>query len=626
MCGINGFFQNKLYEKHINVEKIIRLMNSQIIHRGPDEEGIFANDLFGLGMRRLSIIDLSTGSQPIYNEDKNLIIIFNGEIYNHSILRKRLIEKGHFFTTNSDTEVIVHAFEEYGNKCLDYLDGMFAFAIYNFQTETLFLARDRTGEKPLYYYHDKDYFIFGSEIKGLLATKKIEKKINKKALNQYLQLSFIPSPETIFNKINKLPAGHFLIMVDHEIKIQCYWDAEYNNDKLITDYKKCKKLLRETMFKVVERQMISHVPLGSFLSGGIDSTIITGIMSKLSKKPIDTFTIGFREKQYDESNRAKIASVFHRTVHHIYYLDYNLVLDELVDILNNLDEPFADPSAIPTFMVSKYARQFVKVVLTGDGGDEVFAGYNKYLVNYYTNLYKKIPTSIRNCLINKIIYKIPDRYYQTRKIRKVIDNIDRDLFTQRKEMMCLGFKDSELSNLLKAEYLDSNHLSFIKEYYDRYNGKADEISQALYTDQKVVLEGCMLTKVDRSSMLASIETRAPFISRDIIELAAQIPNEFKIKSKKLKIILKDTFKDLIPDELLNKPKHGFAAPIGVWFKSQLKDKLIEVFSEDKIEEQGIFNYEYIKTLFEEHISEKKDRSRELWVIFVFQWWYDHYFN
>lgn len=625
MCGINGYFQFKRELDSEQTGAAVHLMNEKIIHRGPDEEGIFRNDEIGMGIRRLSIIDLQTGKQPMYNEDGSLAIIANGEIYNYKSLKSDLLSKGHIFTSMSDSEVILHCYEEYGEDCFNKLTGMFAFAIYNIIEQKLIIARDRAGEKPLYYYKDKTKFIFASELKSILVNETVPKIICKKALNQYLQLTYIPAPLTIIENISKLLAGHYMVIQrDGEIVIRQYWDAKYDEGSIITNYDECRKLLREAMFEAVEECMNSDVPLGAFLSGGIDSATIVGTMSKISSKPIETFTIGFKNKGFDESNRAELTSKLHNTKHHIFWLDYNNTLPELDKILNNIDEPFADSSYIPTYLVSKCARQYVKAVLTGDAGDELFGGYSKYLIRYYADKYKSMPKWFRENIIKRTVFSLPDKGETMRKIRKVIDNAEKDIFTQRKNLMCLGFKSNELP-LLLSEYTNGvEALDFIKDYYDKGYSADNEINSALYTDFKVVLEGDMLPKVDRAGMLCSLEARVPMLHKNVVETAFIIPYKYKINSSNSKIILKDTFSDLIPKELLNARKSGFGVPVGDWLRNELKYELMLLTDRSFIEEQAIFNYNYIEQLIKEHYSFTKNRSSELWTLFVFQKWYKRY--
>ncbi len=627
MCGINGYKQNDSILNKEQIAHLINTMNENIFHRGPDNEGIYIQDDIGLGMRRLSIIDLTTGQQPIFNENKSLVIIMNGEIYNYKTLKQDLLAKGHIFATQSDTEVALHCFEEYGYECFNKLKGMFTIAIYDLKQKKITLARDRAGEKPLYYYKDSTFFIFASELKSIISTGFVNKSINKKALNQFLQLTYIPAPLTIYNDVIKLLPGHYMIVDENNnLKIEQYWDVKYSDASLINDYDQCKKKLRETLFNAVEECMVSDVPLGAFLSGGIDSSIIVGIMSKISGKQVNTFTIGYKDKQHDESNKAQKVSNFHKTNHHLYYLDYNDAIPELSKILGNIDEPFADSSLIPTYMISNYAKRYVKAVLTGDAGDELFGGYNKYLISFYSDKYKKLPKWFRNNIIYKAAYALPDNRPIMRKIRKVIDNADKTIFEQRRSLMSLGFKQEELSHLLKENWLDLNSTELISDYYFLQHETKDEMSSSFYTDFKVVLEGDMLTKVDRASMLCSLETRTPMLHKDVIEFAAKIPNNYKISANNTKIILKDTFEDLIPGELLSAKKKGFTVPIAKWLRKELKAELVTELDPDRIREQGLFDYKYIKIILDEHFSQKKNRYSELWTLFVFQRWYKKYFE
>lgn len=626
MCGVNGIldFSNK-YDKD-KIRSIISKMNNAIIHRGPDDEGLFVDQNIALGMRRLSIIDLETGKQPIFNEDNTLVIVFNGEIYNYIDLKATLLAKGHIFKTTSDTEVVLHCFEEYGEESFNKLKGMFSFAIFDFKKQQLTVARDRAGEKPLYYYIDKSLMLFASELKSILRANMVEKEIDKEALSQYLQLTYIPAPLSIIKNVYKLLPGHYMNVDMHgNSKIKQYWDVRYRDSETIQNYEECKKSLRSVLFNSVEETMVADVPIGTFLSGGIDSTIITGIASKISGKSLDTFTIGYKDKKYDESDRARLSSDFHRTKNHVLYLDYNDTLPELNKIINNIDEPFADSSYIPTYMVSKFASQSVKTVLTGDAGDELFGGYSKYLIGYYSEWYNKIPKWLRKNMIEKGLYSFPDTNTITRKMRKVVYNSDKSVFEQRKNLMCLGFKSEELPKLLKPKQYKRDMLHIVKEYYNFQKFSNDELSKALYTDFKIVLEGDMLPKVDRSSMLTSLETRVPMLHKNVVELAARIPSKFKINTRNTKIILKDTFKDLIPKELFTASKRGFRVPIDEWFRHELKFDLLNELDEERIEAQGIFNYQYVKQIIDEHLTLRKNRSSELWALYVFQKWYKEYF-
>lgn len=625
MCGINGYFQFNPILKTQQISGMITKMNDKIIHRGPDDDGLYISEDIGLGMRRLSIIDLSTGKQPIFNEDNTKVIVFNGEIYNYKDLRDKLVAKGHHMKTFSDTEVILHCYEEYGNDCFNLLKGMFSIAIFDIEEKKLILARDRAGEKPLYYSINNNSIIFASELKSIIVTEIVERKINKSALNQYLQLTYIPAPLTIFENIYKVRAGCFIeIQSDGRIENCQYWNVIYNNANLIEDYNECKKQLRETMFKSVEECMVSDVPIGAFLSGGIDSTIIVGIMSKLSNVPINTFTIGFRQKDFNESDRAQKVADFYKTNHDVYYLEGKNIHKFIGKMLKNIDEPFADSSYIPTYMVSQFAKTKVKTVLTGDASDELFGGYNKYLIGYYSEKYKSIPLFVREKILHKIIYSLPDNSSLIHKIRKVIENSENDIFKQRVNLMCLGFKTSELKLILKDDFIVENSLDIISDYYNDEKLITSELSKALYVDLKVTLEGDMLAKVDRASMLCSLETRVPFLQKDVIEIASKIPSRFKVSNSKKKVILKDTFSDLIPKGLMNANKKGFGVPIGQWLRDELKEDLTSLLNFEKIEKQGIFKSAYVNLLMNEHNSFTKDRSSELWTLYVFSKWYEEY--
>lgn len=619
MCGINGVLLKR--KANIDIERQVRLMNDEIIYRGPDDEGFFSNADTALGMRRLSVIDLDTGHQPVFNEDKSKLIIFNGEIYNYKELRDDLKSKGHVFATNGDTEVLMHGYEEYGPEILEKLSGMFAAAIYDINAKELFLARDRFGKKPLHYYYDDEKFIFASELKSIINVWNLSARINKRALNIYLSLRYIPAPFTIYENIYKLEPGSCMLIKNNEVIMKKYWDISRSCNKR-TDYEKSKAELRELLFDAVRKRMISDVPLGAFLSGGIDSGIITGIMSKLSEKPAETFSIGFRLKDFDESAKAQKVAKLNGTNHRMKILDYDDALVFLDKILNSLDEPFADASAIPTYFVSEFAKQHVTVVLTGDGGDELFGGYSKYMINYYSEKYRKIPRFIRKHAVEPLIKAVPDNRTIIRKIKKVVRSCNMDVFEQNLEMLKLGIKD--LKPLVCDDFLDENALDFIKEKYD-YLHNDTSLGKTLYTDMKIVIEGDMMTKVDRMSMLNSIEARSPFLDEKVVELAFSLPDEFKISGRNQKKILKDAFSDMLPGGIKNQTKQGFGVPVGEWFRGPLKGMLSELLDKKTIEEQGIFKYPYIENMISEHMNFKEDRSFELWALFVFQYWYCKYF-
>lgn len=621
MCGINGFIQFKHHRNEREMYDLVHGMNEKIIHRGPDHEGMYVNEQCALGMRRLSIIDLQGGFQPIWNGNHTKTIIFNGEIYNYRELKDWLQNRGYKFKTNSDTEVVLLLYDECGIECFDKLEGMFALAIYDTETNEWLLARDRVGEKPLYYLSNENYFLFGSELKSLTHTGLLKKEIDIDSISTYFQLGYIPAPKTIFKNVFKLMPGTVL-KIDWEGKIadHKFWTLKLQEDiELYQDYDKCKNELRKALFASVERCMISDVPLGAFLSGGFDSSIVVGIMSQISNQKVNTFNIGYKEKQYDESKLAKIVAKRNSTIHTELILDWDEVVKYIGIVLNNVDEPFADSSLIASYAVSKLTKKYVSVALTGDAGDELFAGYNKYLGNYYGTKYKKVPKLLRDKLIEPFAGILPKDKSITRKINKVINTAQMDDYDRIIWLMSLGFKPSELQQLIPG--INTDTLGFIRKEFDKVL-YSDTQTKMQYVDFCTVLEGDMLPKVDRASMLASLETRVPMLDRTVIELAFSMPTKYKISGKERKIILKETFRDLIPDELFSASKHGFEVPIGKWLSTYLKPQLQKYSSTDFLEEQGLFSIGYISQIMNEHITCKADHASELWTFFVFQNWYE----
>lgn len=621
MCGINGYWDLKRRQKPEILRNKIEQMNQEIIYRGPDEQGIFQEESLCMGMRRLAILDVKGGSQPVFNEDRTLAVIYNGEIYNFREIKKELENKGHHFRTRTDTEVIVHAFEEYGTEAFDLLDGMYAFSLYDSKEKILYLVRDRMGEKPLYYYVDKEKVIFGSELKCLMVINEIPKKINIRALNQYLQLTYIPAPLTIYEDIYKLRPGHYLKLDGNgNIEDSEYWNLPVKRPK-VTDYKKSVNHLRGLIKKSVKQRMVSDVPIGAFLSGGVDSGSIVGLMSRISKKAINTFTVGSDIREYDERFRAKKIVKKNKTYHRERIIDYSEFLKTIEKIIKQMDEPFADSSELPTYLLSEFVKDYVKVVLTGDAGDEVFAGYNKYLSSYYTAIYKKIPKAIRKSIVEQGINLFSDTNRLVRKIRKVVENSEEIPCERHKALMCMGIKRGEINELLKHQYYDEQSLDFINDYYNEFSDATD-LQKALYTDLKVVLEGDMLVKVDRMSMQNSIETRVPMLAREVVEFVINLPDEFKIKGKYRKRILKDAMKDVLPSRFERYPKHGFEIPVDHWLRNEMKEEVKRLFSHKHIEKQGLFQYEYVQRLMDEHFTGKRNRKDELWVLYIFEKWYE----
>jgi asparagine synthase (glutamine-hydrolysing) len=622
MCGIAGII-NK-HQKNVKAE--LTFMTDRLSSRGPDDQGFFMDSNVNLGHRRLSIIDLSSGHQPMFSEDESVVIVFNGEIYNYRSLRDELIRSGHSFRTESDTEVIIKGYEVYGIRgIIERLEGMFAFALFDRKSKTVFIVRDRFGEKPLYYLHNENGFYFASELKALIPFLQ-DSVIDKEALNLYLTLTYIPAPFTIYKNIKKLPAGSFLKIEpgDVSINIEEYYSLKtvIQLGKGYDSYEAAKKDLRDLMFHSVNERMISDVPLGAFLSGGIDSSIVSAIMSRQSCHPINTFSIGFKEKSYDESERAALVAKHINSNHTLHIIDHNDLLKIADDVVDYFDEPFGDSSSLPSFMVAKKAREKVTVVLTGDCADELFGGYEKYLGHYYAKKYKALPSVIRS-LLKLIISSIPHSSktnHFLRKVKKILTNADLNPFDLHYNLMSLGFNDNERGAILRQPF-HTEIKPFIKKLYDSIPAGKDLMDKGFYTDVMTVLEGDMLAKVDRMCMANSLEARVPFLDSKIVTASFRMPVNYKIQGTSKKKILKDTFKYLLPKEVFKFSKKGFGVPIALWFRNELKNEIEQALERSRLEEQEIFDANEVQKMLTEHITGKENHASKLWCLYVFQKWY-----
>jgi len=631
MCGVNGIIRRPGFENTLddNLLMQVNAMNNAIIHRGPDDDGLYSDGQVAFGMRRLSIIDLSHGKQPIFNEDKTVVITFNGEIYNFKELRHDLENKGLRFSTHSDTEVILKLYEVYGEDCVSFLDGMFAFSIHDKKKNQVFIARDRFGEKPFYYAKTGEGIVWASELKSIIGLWPELKVISKSALNVYLALSYIPAPLTIFEDVHKLKAGHTLLIDTQtlEFEIKKYWDIDLDRKTSQTiSYEEAKQHIKELLFKSVERRMIADVPLGVFLSGGVDSSIIASIMAKLSMQKIKTFSIGYTNKRYDESDRARQVAAHIGSEHHEYILDYKEILKDLDRIILNYDEPFADSSSLPSYFVSYKAADKVTVALTGDGGDEVFGGYNKYLLHTYGEAYKKkVPALVRNHVVKPILstslFRGKDSKSKLSKIRKMIESIQSDTLTNHLNIIALGFKQPDLEKLLQKEHrLDYKEV--LKAHIEFPEQEMDKIKLARYVDKETSLEGDMLVKVDRASMLCSLECRSPLLDHRLMEYTYLLPDEYLLQGNNKKRILKDAFCDLLPEGFFDAPKSGFEVPVSYWLRNELKSDLIETLSDKNLNLHKYFNAAFVSKLMSEHLDKNIDHGAQLWTLFCFQKWYN----
>ncbi len=625
ICGVINSVSNRTIEK-----AVVKRMCDQIVHRGPDDEGIYTNGHVGLGMRRLSIIDLVTGRQPISNEEQNIWIVFNGEIYNHREIREDLEKKGHKFRTNTDTESIVHAYEEYGEECVTKLNGMFAFAIWDGRKNECFLARDRIGIKPLYYFFDKTRLVFGSELKSILQVEDIPKRIDLQALDNFLTFEYIPAPLSIFQNIKKLPPGHTLTLRNNEIWIRNYWDLTVQPDSL--DLEAAKTNLRDLLQDAVKIRLMSDVPLGAFLSGGIDSSTIVALMSQVMDQPVKTFSIGFEDSTYNELDYARMIAKKFKTEHHEFIIKPNAV--ELTDkLLKYLDEPFGDFSIFPTYLVSKMAREYVTVVLSGDGGDELFAGYDTYIADQMANYYDRLPGWLRNGFLPRMMDAIPPspkkkgvinrakRFVEGMRLPGDLHHTRWMIFLQKLEREMLFTDD------VKSGINEKDSYKFIRDYFKAVMPQTtDSINQQMYVDVKTYLVDNILVKVDRMSMASSLEARVPFLDHRFAEFAATISGNRKLQNRKSKLILKQAMEELLPRDILYRGKEGFSIPIKNWLKEDLKPMMMDILSPEKIKREGFFNTDFVEKLKQEHLQGVENHSHRLWALMIFGKWYDHYMS
>lgn len=627
MCGIAGFLTNKndaLNEQHLLT------MGNAIAHRGPDANGEYLDDHVGLCHRRLSILDLSpAGNQPMFSDDGNVAIVFNGEIYNFLDIRKDLEAKGVTFRSGTDTEVIIKLYEQEGVNCLTHLNGMFAFALWDKTKQELFIARDRLGKKPLYYYQDPDcpeQFAFGSEIKAILTLPRIKRELRLDAVHDFFAYQYVPDPKSIFTHIHKLPPANYMIVKDGNVIIEEYWQVSFAK-QTNQDEKQSISQLQNIIKETTKRRMISDVPLGAFLSGGVDSSGIVATMSGLSSTPVKTCTIAFDNEKYNEAQFAESIAKQYETEHHEFLVHQN-VADTLEHIVSFFDEPFADPSLVPTFFVSELARKEVTVAIAGDGGDEVFAGYEKYTTDFIENQWREnFPKWMRKSVF-------PTLASVSGAINLTPFKRAKSLFTSLSVSPEMGFyitnsqlNDEQWEMLVKPEVkktLGRYHPSKITlDFYKAADGP-DHLSKILYTDMKTYLTGGILVKVDRMSMANSLEVRAPILDKEIIEYAATLPSDLKFRDKEKKYALKEAFKPLLSDDILYRKKMGFSVPLAHWFRDEIKDIAHKYLVTEVKGLSQVFQLSAVNKLWQEHQNEQHDHSALLWSMLMFEMWWHRY--
>ncbi len=638
MCGIAGGSWTSR-GKPLD-ESVLRRMTDALVHRGPDDFGNYFSTSNGqlaggaaLGFRRLSIIDLSGGHQPMSNEDGSVWIAFNGEVYNYRELKPELTRLGHQFRTSSDTECIVHAYEQWGRDCVTHLRGMFAFAIWDNRRRTLFLARDRLGQKPLVYRLADNRLTFASELKALLQIPGMPREIEPQAVADFVTLQYVPHPRTMLRGYSKLPPGHWAEFhaATGDFIVQRYWEAPYRrrdsteaSTQTAPDSIDWKGQLRKTLTEAVQIRMRCDVPFGAFLSGGVDSTIITGLMQQQSERPVQTFSIGFSEKQFDERSYAREAATKLGTDHHEFVVDPSAV-EMLPKLVWHYDEPFADSSAIPTMYLSQLTRQHVTVALTGDGGDELFAGYDRYLAVDLASKIDRLPRLVRAAMTSSLWQKLPSSVHQKSRIRQV-----------KRFLAALGqtperryanwvsiFDDARRPGLFSRDFLQTlngyDSASFLMNAYDRC-AERDIVQRTTCVDLETYLPCDILTKVDIASMAFSLECRSPFMDHHVVELASRIPRGLKLQGRRGKRILIETFADLLPASIQTRRKMGFGVPLDHWFRNSLRSLVADTLLDRRCLDRGYFDPSAIRRLVDEHTSSQWDHSARLWLLLVFELW------
>jgi len=629
MCGIAGTIGPTASLAGMTACELIKQMCDVIEHRGPDDWGFrienFDDSKLAIGMRRLSIIDVASGQQPISNEDGTVWIVFNGEIYNYRELREGLIARGHRFATRTDTETIVHLYEEEGERCVERLRGMFGLAIWDSRNRSLTLARDRVGKKPVHYAMADGALVFGSEIKSLLRHPAIKREINPEAISDFLTFGYVPDPQTAFKGIYKLPPGHTLTFKNGQIRTRRYWNFNYGGESRVEtrlDESEYIERLRDLLAESVRVRLESEVPLGAFLSGGIDSSTIAALMAREMSQPVKTFSIGFAEADFDELRHARATANLLGADHHEFVVTPD-VCSLVEEIIWHHDEPFADVSSIPTYIVSKMAREHVTVVLSGDGGDEVFGGYQRYIVEREREKFELIPSFLRRQLFLRLSRALPRGAYG----KRYLSTNSRDAGPRYVDSISYFDEETKwslLSDSLLAELNGYSSTAAFEGIFEEPISR-ERLDRQMYLDGKTYLPGDILVKVDRMSMAHSIETRAPLLDHHLIEFAQTIPASLKLcranNRWEAKHILKRAVSGLIPDEIIHRPKQGFDVPIKYWLNRELGEMLSDLLTSSRAQQRGYFNQSAVAGLLQEHRRGVRDNARHLWAFLAFEIWH-----
>ena len=623
MCGICGLSYS---DNRPGDREVLQKMNAAITHRGPDSDGFHVAQGVGLAMRRLAIIDVKGGDQPISNEDDSIWIVYNGEIYNYTDMHAELEKRGHHFKTQSDTECVIHFYEDEGEACVQHFRGMFAFALWDAHKHRLLLARDRLGKKPIYYAIQNGELYFCSELNGLLKALPHRPDIDLEAIDLYLSLQYVPEPRTVYKKIYKLPAAHTLVWENGQLKINRYWDYSYqpkwtgNEDDLTEE-------LRVRLREAVKMRLISEVPLGAHLSGGLDSSIVVALMAELSDAPVKTFSVGFQEEEFSELPYARAVAQKYSTDHHEFTLTYGDIPATLEKIICHFGEPFADASAIPLYHLSLLTRQYVTVALNGDGGDEDFAGYQRYWLDPLANLYLQAPPFLTRNLIPSIAHRLPDRsnrpvgqsFVNGLKRLEQLPRLDR-----RASILRWGsyFAPWQRQQLWKEEHWKNfradNAESLLAKSFDKASGSF--LDRTLYTDLHNYLPGDLLVKADRMTMAASLEGRSPFLDHEIVEWAARLPDPLKVRGRSGKYLLKKAFANDLPENVRSHGKQGFGIPLAAWFRGPLADWSRELLLGTESPLNDLFNQSALRNFMDEHTQARADHGKRLYALSMLALW------
>lgn len=638
MCGIAGWINLEQPSAKDHSEAVLHLMCERIVHRGPNSEGLWLDETVALGMRRLSIIDLHTGNQPVFNEDKSVVVMMNGELYNYREVREELEKKGHKFITKSDTEILPHLYDEYGEDLLDHVNGMYAFSLWDTRKKKLIIARDRFGEKPLYYGTFDGKLLWASEPKAILANRAVKPQINLDALQKYLSYDYVPAPHSIYKGISKLPAAHIMVVENGEVRIRRYWNMSwsepgavatgFNGSGGLGSIEQEAAKLRDLLSDAVRMRLVADVPLGVLLSGGIDSSTVAAFATRHATETVKTFSIGFTEDSFDESKYARQVAKHLGTDHHEEILSVAKAAELIEEIGSWLDEPLSDGSLIPTYLLSRFVRKHVTVALGGDGGDELFAGYPMYYGHKVAALYKKVPALVRSGLVEPLVRSLPvstkNLSFEYRA-KRFVRSSSYDTITRHHSWFG-SFTRDEKEKLLSRDVLNDSNSDIYADAREMLSlcDAENEIEQMQFLDINFYMAEDILTKVDRAAMSVSLETRAPFLDPRVGQFAAALPLDYKLKGRNGKYILKKAVEGLLPAYILYRSKKGFGIPIAEWLKGRLNPLMHDLLDPKRLREQGLFNGNYVQELITEHENGSASHHKQLWTLLVFQLWHDRF--